>query len=258
MWSPKYCVESEISKKDIESLISGKIPAIIIQNFFKKNQCEEITKKIGTIEHERFQDKKLKHIGPFLMAYSTRKKSYFESAKKFQKIFNNIFLNQPEPSGKIHSLFKNLFSNYSISLAEENKQKYSSLIIRIHENGKSIPIHKDNVKYEGTDYNLSEIDYQLSCVLHLQESDDGGDLIIYDKNWKKEDEKFRQIEFGYSAKLVCTSKFCRISDIKRGDLVIINPNYFHQVTKIQGATPRISLGMFIGISKKKQKIVSWA
>ena len=33
--------------------------------------------------------------------------------------------------------------------------------------------------------------------------------------------------------------------------MIINPNYFHQVTKIEGKSPNF-LGMFVGSSKTKQ------
>ena len=43
-----------------------------------------------------------------------------------------------------------------------------------------------------------------------------------------------------------------------GDLVIINPNYLHEVKKIQGNSDRITLGMFFGIENKTKKIFSWA
>jgi hypothetical protein len=45
---------------------------------------------------------------------------------------------------------------------------------------------------------------------------------------------------------------------KVGDLVILNPNYFHEVTKIQGNSDGVTLGMFFGIQNKSKKIFSWA
>ncbi|KFM18864.1 2OG-FeII oxygenase superfamily protein, partial [Marine Group I thaumarchaeote SCGC AAA799-P11] len=198
------------------------------------------------------------HIGPFLMAHTTRKQEYFDSARKDKKKRQMIFSTETEPTAKIFSLFQKLFSEYMISTAKESKNEFSPYIIRIHKKGKSIPIHKDNVKYEGKEYELSKIDNQLSCILHLQESEKGGELVIYDKNWRKEDERFRKTDFGYYPKIISKSNFCRISNLKAGDLVIINPNYFHQVTKIEGESPRISLGMFVGIFKKQQQIVGWA
>ena len=117
--------------------------------------------------------------------------------------------------------------------------------------------HFFNVTYEGKEYEISKIDQQLSCVLHLQESETGGDVIIYKNQWEKKDEKYRNIDFGYMPNVV-SKEYCKISNIKKGDLVIINPNYYHQVTKIMGETPRITLGMFLGIYNKNHKIVALA
>lgn len=258
MWTPKQGHINQIKRTDFQSLIQGRIPAIIIKDFYKKNQCEEISKKVNSIQKSKFQNNKLEHIGTFLMAHTTKKQEYFESVKKDKKKRQMIFSKETEPTARIFNLFQNIFPEYFISTAKESKNEFSPYIIRIHKKGKSIPIHKDNVKYEGKEYELAKIDNQLSCILHLQESEKGGKLIIYDKNWRIRDERFRNIEFGYNPKIIAKSKFCKISNLKSGDLVIINPNYFHQVTKIEGELPRISLGMFIGIFKKQQQIVVWA
>ena len=45
---------------------------------------------------------------------------------------------------------------------------------------------------------------------------------------------------------------------KVGDLVILNPNYLHEVSKIQGNSDRVTLGMFFGVQSKNRKIFSWA
>ena len=121
-----------------------------------------------------------------------------------------------------------------------------------------IPIHKDNVTYEGKEYNLSNIGKQLSCVLHLQKSESGGELTVYDKQWTKKDEKNREIMFGYTDKVISNCNTCKISNINQGDMVIINPNYFHSVSEITGKTPRVTLGTFLGFYLNKMKVVSWA
>ena len=59
-------------------------------------------------------------------------------------------------------------------------------------------MHKDNVSYEGVEYQVSKINSQLSCILHLQETEKGGNLSIYNKQWEKKLEKYREIEFGYN------------------------------------------------------------
>ena len=198
------------------------------------------------------------HLGPFLMAHTTDKKKYFEKAQLAKTTFETLFSDIENPLTKIYECLNHIFPNYLVSVASEFSNAYSPAIVRIHEKGKSIPIHKDNVRYEGREYSVSEINNQLSCVLHLQESETGGELVIYDKKWVKEDEKFRNIDFGYSSNLTQNTKSCIISDIVPGDLVLIDPNYFHEVLKITGNTPRITLGMFLGFYKKESRILAWA
>ena len=238
--------------------MSYKNPIIIIRNFYEKKSCQILVDKITNHSQSSFQDGKLLHLGPFLMDHTTDKKKYFEKAQKVKTTYENLFSDIENPITKIYDCLSKIFKNYIISVASEFSNVYSPAIIRIHEKGKSIPIHKDNVRYEGKEYSVSEINHQLSCVLHLQESETGGDLVIYDKKWIKEHEKFRNIDFGYSSNLIGISPSITISDIIPGDLVIINPNYYHEVLKITGSNPRITLGMFLGFHTKESKIVTWA
>ena len=256
MWKP--LVTTKINKENFESLLNGDIPAIIIKEFFDKRTCQTITKKIANQDNERFQNGKLKHIGPFLMSYTTKKKQYFQQVKKSEETFHKIFTKENNPNEKICKYISRILPKYHVSIAKEQDQKYSPFVIRIHDKGKTIPIHKDEVRYEGRDYNISQIDKQLSFILHLQESEKGGKLIIYKKLWHKSDEKFRNIDFGYSSDLIESSEFVKIPNINSGDLVIINPNHYHEVTKIDGDIPRITVGMFLGIQERERKIVTWA
>jgi hypothetical protein len=248
---------SGIESVDFDSLLNGKIPAIVVRNFYGQKQCEGIVEKIGNSQKSIFQ-KKLQHIGPFLMSYTTKKKDYFDNAKQARKTFEDIFSENNQPIVKISKIISRILPGYSTSLARESGNDFSPYVIRIHGNGKAIPIHKDNVKYEGKEYDFTGIDNQLSCIVHLQEPQSGGEIVIYDKQWSRNDEKLRNIDFGYSQDVVSRAEFCKISNLSAGDLVMINPNYYHKVTQIEGNVSRITLGMFLGLYKKEQKIVAWA
>ncbi len=258
MWRPKIINKAQVKRASIESVMSGSIPVLIIRGFLDKKSCHTAVKRINDSKQEGFQGGKSKHIGPFLMSYATKKQKYFEQARKSKNIFKKIFVGIRDPALLIHETINCTLPRYSLSRASEFQNDYSPYVIRIHEKGRSIPIHKDNIRYEGKEYRLSNVDNQLSCIVHLQESEKGGDLVIYNKQWKKEDEKYRDINFGYSSDLITSTKSCKISNFKIGDLVIINPSYYHEVTKIKGETPRITLGMFLGIYRKKLEMISWA
>lgn len=258
MWEPLVVNRSQLDKISLQFILSDKIPAIVIRNFYDEKSCQTIAGRIKNYDQSNFQNGKLKHIGPFLMSHTTDKKKYFEEAKDAQREFEKIFHGIKNPIIHIYESISSKFPNHSISLAREFKNDYSPTIIRMHEKGKAIPVHKDNVRYEGKEYALSDIDCQLSCILHLQESESGGDLVMYNKQWKKEDERFRNIDFGYSSRLIDSSESCKMSNFNAGDLVVMNPNYYHKVTEITGDTPRFTLGMFLGFYWKDCKIVAWA
>ncbi|UTY62106.1 MAG: 2OG-Fe(II) oxygenase [Marine Group I thaumarchaeote] len=256
MWNSITITNHQIRNEDIKKIIDGKNSSIVIKNFLKKEDCQKIIEKISTMSIER-DSKKFNHIGPFLMNYITKKEEYFDSAEKANEIFEKIFLNIEDPINKIKTTISKFFPNYEISETKENHRNYASCTIRRHTNGKSIPLHKDNVSYEGVEYQVSKINKQLSCVLHLQETEKGGNLSIYNKQWEKKLEKYREVEFGYNP---IVKRNTTVDTIKPelGDLVIINPNYLHEVNKIQGNSDRVTLGIFFGIEEKTKKIFSWA
>ena len=248
MWQPKTLTSSDLDRSSVNAVLNGIVPAIIIKGFYSKLECSKLLHEIKNQGISEFKVDKLNHIGPFLMAHTTNKKQYFEEAKNAKQIFKDIFYKIENPMKKVHNKFQIIFPKYDIKTANEEDNEYSECIIRIHEKGKKIPIHKDNVTYEGKEYSISDIDKQLSCVLHIQKSEKGGELTIYNKEWTKQDEKNREIAFGYSEKVVLNQNQCQISNVEQGDMVIINPNYYHTVSEIAGITSRITLGIFFPFS----------
>lgn len=258
MWKPQIVGHLSAEETLLKRLIFGKIPMIIIRGFYDKKSCQTAAERIKNHAQSRFQDRELRHIGPFLMAHTTDKEKYFKDSMECKITLEEIFCEITNPVLQIYEAVGRMFPGHSVSLAREFQYDYSPAVIRIHEKGRSVPVHKDNVKYEGREYAVSNIDYQLSCVLHLQESENGGDLVLYNRVWKKGDEQFRNIDFGYSQSLTESSQSCRAPNLGAGDLVIINPIHYHKVTRITGDAPRITLGMFLGIYNQKRKIVAWA
>jgi len=258
VWDPLIIYKSDWRRVDYSSLMNGRVPAIIFKNFYEKEYCKLLANRILSVPYENFQNGKLSHIGPFLMSYATKKKEYFEQAKMTQSKFDLIFEGLQRPTTRIFHMLEEFFPNYEIKLANESGKNFSPFVIRIHQSGKSIPLHKDCIGFEGTEYSISDIDCQLSCVLHIQKPKKGGDFVIYQRNWTRSDEKFRNIDFGYSKEIVTSENSCKISNIEQGDLVLIKPTQFHEVTTIWGSTTRITLGMFLGFFNTVRKIISWA
>ena len=121
MWNSIISTSNEIQNKDIKKIINGQNSSIIIRNFYEKEKCKKIIKKIINTNIEN-DSEKFNHIGPFLMNYTTRKEQYFQNAQKANTIFNKIFSNIENPVDKIKLIISKSFPNYNIlETKEKNK-----------------------------------------------------------------------------------------------------------------------------------------
>ena len=260
IWAPidiEY-KELENNRKKIFEIINGKKPALIIRNFYDRKSCNEIVNNTKKISYNQTENKIIKKIGVSLLSHLTKKSEYFSEAEKARSVLRTLFNGMDDPRKKIHNLLSMIFPESEVSIATENEKKYACGIIRIHEKGDFAQIHRDCVSYEAPNYSVSELTNQLSSVLYLQQSEDGGELVIYKKSWKKSDEKFREISFGYSNKVVRNStQYVKIKP-KQGDLIIINPIHFHEIYHVKGQKKRVTLGLFLGFSKYGNKILTWS
>lgn len=256
MWEPKIIKYDDLVDFNPIAFLNGSNSALVIRNFYDEWSCSTLAKRIISKSKLKTPEK-IKTIGPFLMSYATKKEEYFEQSMHYDKVFSELFSNLESPITKIKNLLEQLFPKFFFDFASEHNRKYSKCIIRNHENNDFVPIHKDNVTYEGKNYGISNIDFQISCVLHLQEAQNGGEITIYKKQWTKSDELNRKIDFGYEKEFLDNVEKSIIFP-QRGDLVIINCNYFHSVGKVTGKRNRITLGMFAGFERKKHQAVIWA
>ncbi len=243
------------NKKKLNEIVDGKFSALIIENFYDVNLCNAIIQRINS---NRKNLDGMTKIGVSLVSYANRKTEYFIQSKIVRKTLRDIFFDIEDPRKKIHQLLGKFFPNKEISVAAEKGKKYACGIIRLHGLDDSASLHRDNVSYEAKNFNVSKFPIQLSTVLYIQQSEEGGELVLYKKLWEKSDERYRNIEFGYRHEVVANSAQCVKIKPNQGDLVIINPNYYHEILSVKGSKRRITLGLFLAFSKYGKKIVTWS
>ena len=233
---------------DTEDLVSGKTPFIIIPNIISESTCaslsEKILKNYKTVPGPGIKNK----IGTSLGSHIYEKSKYFLNSKKSNTFIENILSDEHSPLKLMHQIISQIFQK-QIFTASENKMLYSECVIRIHTNGDSVHLHRDNCNFEMPDYTVSKYKNQLSAILYLQSPESGGDLTVYDKQWNRYDEISRQPDFGYSFDLVNGISHTNISP-KAGSLVLLNPNFYHKVESVYGDRSRISIGFFFAESSK--------
>ena len=251
MWSAQL---SQNYTSTYENLISGKIPAIIIPNVIPKSDCENLCKKILGNQNMTSGPGISNKIGTSLSSHIYEKPQYFSNAQKSNQLLQDIFSDVHSPLLTMKKIITEFFQK-QISTAIENTMSYSDAMIRIHHDGDSVSLHRDNCNFEMSEYSVSHFENQLSAILYLQSPKKGGELIIYQKMWKKDDEKMRYPDFGYSSELIKDTAQVSISPIV-GTMVILNPKFFHQIKSVYGSKQRVSITFFFAESSKNH-FYSW-
>ena len=239
MWTPQILDETS----SYDDLITGKIPALIIPKVLSKSDCISISRKILNMSQRNDSSTK---FGTSLSSHIYEKQRYFSKSKKSNEILKNLFSENISPLTFMQQKISKLFGK-KIYTATENENAYSDAVIRIHGNDDSVHLHRDNSNFEMSEYNVSRFKNQLSAILYLQSPDVGGELTIFHKMWSKKDEMMREPEFGYSSDLIRGVYQTKIRPIV-GNMVILNPKFYHQIESISGLKSRITLTFFFGES----------
>ena len=252
IWKPIEIDIKQISqnKNSLKKIINGESPALIIKNFY---ELENFLTAINRVKNEKMNKK----IGVSLLEYINKKQNYFEDAEKARGTIRKIFSEIEDPRKKVHKILK-ILSGKNVEIAMENGQKFACGVIRLHKTGEFAQIHRDHVGHEAKNFVVGKVSSQLSSVLHLNPAEKGGELVIYKEKWKKEDEQFREIEFGYSRKVLKNNPVSVKIKPEQGDLVIINPIFYHEILPVIGEKTRITLGLFLGISKISNSVLTWS
>ena len=239
MWTPQILDETS----SYNDLITGKIPALIIPKVLSKSDCISMSSKILDMSKRNNSSTK---FGTSLSSHIYEKQRYFSKSKKSNEILKNLFSENISPLTFMQQKISKLFGK-KIYTATENGNVYSDAVIRIHESGDSVHLHRDNSHFEMSEFNVSRFKNQLSAILYLQSPDVGGELTIFHKMWSKKDEMMREPEFGYSSDLIRGIRQTKIRLIA-GNMVILNPKFYHQIESISGLKSRITLTFFFGES----------
>lgn len=234
-------------------LRQGKIPAIVIPNFLDSAKCQKIANQILNSKTSSGCGLTEK-IGESINSYISNKLEYFKNAKVSNKYLNQIFLNDDPREMMLNEISK--LTKKKIQFAKENLSSYSQGIIRCHSVGDVVHIHRDKACFDAPEFSVSKLSDQMSAVLHLQSSESGGELIIYDKFWSDNDERFRNPKFGYTSNVVNDVHMSKIF-VRQGDLVIINPNKYHSVNTIKGKIKRVTFGFFFG-QESESNLYAWS
>ena len=248
MWAPQTLFKPD----SYDDLITGQIPALIVPKILSKTECSSLCDRITNNQTTNGNPRR---FGTSLSSHIYEKSRYFSNAQRSNDSLKKLFAENISPLIAMRNAISKKFQK-QLTTAIENGMSYSDAVIRIHGNDDSVHLHRDNSNFEMSDYNVSNLKNQLSAILYLQSPEQGGELTIYHKLWNKEDERMREPDFGYSSALIEDVHKTKISPIE-GNMVLLNPKFYHQIESVSGSRSRISIGFFFG-ELSKNYLCSWS
>ncbi|MBJ6766059.1 2OG-Fe(II) oxygenase [Myxococcaceae bacterium JPH2] len=234
----------------LRGLVTGDHAVIVLKGLLSKEVMAANKERLLPLRHSaqvtRYVNGSLTLIGLFLVKYLSRLDDYFKDAKAQDDKIAALGI---DLAGQARKRIRETFGMRRFEVATEpDGRPYASSNVRICSNDIDTPLHNDNIMRDGKSYPiaLANLKHQLSCVVCLQECDEGGELSIYRKPWEPGDEVHKiPGGLGYDLNVVANKAHHRFKP-QSGDVYLLNPTYYHAVERVSGSSDRVTLGFFFG------------
>lgn len=245
----------------LQELRDNQRPAIILKGLLDTPALAAFQKAVDNYRDQavvsKYPNGALTTIGPYIARHLKDPETYFANARATDVLFPD-----PDLNLRTHVLqqFRQIFNLKTLEAAEQDGHSYAPMIVRLHANGVNNPLHNDHIMRDaaGTDLILAKLDCQFSCIVCVQECDEGGELVLYRKPWESEDEKYKiPGNLGYDHGVVEHVESFKYKPAT-GDVYLINPTNYHEIYEVRG-TERRTLSFFFGFfDKALEQGVIWS
>jgi hypothetical protein len=260
----------------IKKLRTNEIQGFIIRNLFSKEEVADIIKAVTKpIEDHAMNTPSGKMFpAPFAIVTDSdeRLNAYFDQMKTVYDLMQN------EPSlknvaDKIDRFFKAVGPGYKVSVPINKVKKApvspGSFRVFYPDRG-GLFVHCGNLFQAQSEFYYSllanDIDMsdQLSFFWTLQNSDEGGELTIYDMLWK--DVKRKRAPDENDSVIDDKDRTLMLKDVpsfavkpQPGDILVFSGGpIWHRVENIKGKNTRITYGGFVNFSNDDKEIFYWS
>jgi len=233
----------------LRALIRNECAVLVLRDLLSPAIVEETRRRVGDHSRRalatRYVNGTLTTIGPYLAKHLAQPERYFADAHVTDEVFSDA---AQDPRLLTREGLRAFLGLRSCAVAcETDGRRYADSVVRIHADGVRNPLHNDNIMRDAgsTGLVLRLLRYQLSCIVCIQECDEGGELIHYRKTWHQDDEAYKIKDgLGYDRGVVHGAP-SQVFKPRTGDVYIINPTNYHEIERVRGRD-RITLGFFIG------------
>ncbi|HEX8907478.1 MAG TPA: hypothetical protein VF771_21715 [Longimicrobiaceae bacterium] len=226
-------VQHELTRANLLGLAAGDLPAIHLRRFIDQPAAAAIGRVYDGLVHGYYRDvvPRITKCGPTAFEHEFGARgAYFAEARATDEVFSAAMAGAGVVSPlQVFDRELRERCGWSISRASDRAfGEYFAGTLRSMDAG--TPVHIDFAPYEEPGWEMiSSVDAQLAANVYLDATGEEGSLVIYDRLWAPEDERFRFGDrFGYDDAAVEGAPSVVITPAT-GDLVLFNSRFFHRV-----------------------------
>ena len=250
---------SSFRLSDIEALIADEIPYIHIPRYFSTDWCAEIVRRFlaGPTEDHDYGVAKYRTLGMSLVGFiqsRTPMASYFGRAAELMKALRDVYRGGDDPYLNLRREISAGTGWKYFDVQEKGRSYASDIIGAIPPDYGLIPHCDSPWAFPGMA--VSGFPCLLSWNIYLSTSDQGGKLLIYRRCPTKEEEAAR-LKGNDSASGFLGEVEKAEFQPGRGDLILHNPAFYHEVQISKGASQRITAHSWISADPARKVFSFW-
>jgi hypothetical protein len=248
----KSKISYELNRNSFFNLFYGNTLAIVNESFALPTEClrlENFVEDIGFGQYRNVSPQ-INRIGVTQFEHSVLQKSnYFEQAEKVKSLFNDVCDAAFDPLERLIHLIERKTGIKIQRAYETDGRLYHAGNFRKIEKG--TPVHIDYAAVEAKGWSIDRVTHQLALNFYIQVPKQGGELVIYEKQWSPTDLNFRdpKSSYGYSNEVIDGIK-ANILLPKIGQAIIFNSRQFHKVE--ESSSRRMTFSCAIGLTDDEQ------
>jgi len=241
MWTTSQPVPA--SKESLQDLIANRIPAVEVGEISSEEEISALKTALlrNAMRTQSISQVSRLGISQYEQGVKVSKENYFALAAQARAEQKIIFSNSFNPLERLVNKIESAGFNASV-LIEPGFGEYFAGSGKLR-NGYS-PIHVDYAPQDSAGWKVGEAEVQLAWNLYLDVPEQGGELLLWDRQWQPEDDRFQVPDKYYYDEIVVEGDKPLRFNVKAGQLLVINSRNYHAVSEVHD---RLTCGSFISV-----------
>jgi hypothetical protein len=250
----------QFGESEIAALRDGAMACVIIDAFCPEADCRAIGDNVVQLGLGRTysgDNLQASFTGLVATEFLDCRETYLTGVAQANVDRRRLLGGQPDPLDAVIRLLGHAWPA-GARIATEGDGPYFAGVIR---NLRSVPHHTDFGRRDLVGWAVARTRWQLSWNLYLTAPASGGELEIWQRHWREEDEQAyrydRATKKGWHPDVVAGRPSVAVAP-RVGRLVVFNPVYYHKVLDVTGTKPRLAMSSFVGGVDERRPLLLWS